>query len=200
METPSATSRKPVPLTSMDACPDPLDRSRYYAEFAPLVHRLIRQYGQDADLREELTGELYCRFCALMESFDPNRGVPLRAYIVHQLSYAAHTYARQQWRIRKKEMAWEFAESHLEYREAIDPTAEWLSKMAQRQIAQALPSALEQLSARQRNIVIWRYYEERSTEEIAESLAIKTATVRSLLRHALTKLRKAIQAIDPQWD
>lgn len=173
-----------------------VDRDRLYAEFAPLVRRLIRQYGQDANMREDLAGEIYCRFCALLEAYDPLRGVPLRPYIVRQLSLATYTYARQQWRIRKREATWEIEETRAENTAAFDPTADWLASLAQDQAAALLPAAMEKLPARQRNVVIWRYYEERSFEDIAELLAVQPTTVRSLLRHGLNNLRKAIGSAD----
>jgi RNA polymerase sigma factor (sigma-70 family) len=183
----------PMPAAFLDI---EADRDRLYAEFAPLVRRLIRQYGQDASMREDLAGEIYCRFCALLEAFDPMRGVPLRPYIVRQLSLATYTYARQQWRIRKREATWEIEEARAEQTAAFDPTADWLASLAQDQAAALLPAALEKLPARQRNVVIWRYYEERSFEDIAELLSVQPTTVRSLLRHGLNNLRKAIGAAD----
>ena len=39
-------------------------------------------------------------------------------------------------------------------------------------------------------------YEERSFEEIAEFLGVQPTTARSLLRHGLNNLRKAIGAAD----
>lgn len=40
-------------------------------------------------------------------------------------------------------------------------------------------------------MVIWRYYEHRSFEDIAETLGVRVATTRSLLRHGLNSLRRA---------
>src|SRR5947207_14177253 len=54
------------------------DREALYAEFQPLVRRLIRQYGDDAEMRQDLAGEIFFRFCILLASYDPCRGVPLR--------------------------------------------------------------------------------------------------------------------------
>jgi len=172
------------------------DRDRWYAEFAPLVRRLIRQYGQDAEMREDLTGEIYCRFCALYEAFDPTRGVPLRPYMVHQLTHATYTYARQQWRVRKRESTWERAEVRAELRDSFDPTDDWLTALTQEQIAALLPAAFRKLAPRQRSVVIWRYFEERSFEEMAEMLGVRPVTVRSMLRHGLHNLRKAMEAHD----
>jgi DNA-directed RNA polymerase specialized sigma24 family protein len=46
--------------------------------------------------------------------------------------------------------------------------------------------------------VLWRYYESRSFEEIAEILQVRPSTVRSLLRHGVNRLRREIlEAADP---
>src|SRR6266700_1170068 len=45
-------------------------RDILYAELQPLVRRLISQYGDDAESRKDLAGEIYCRFCTSFESFD----------------------------------------------------------------------------------------------------------------------------------
>lgn len=186
----------PAPF-GLDADPtDNAGRDLLYGEFASLVRRLIRQYGRNADMREDLAGEIYCRFCALHDAFDPERGVPLRPYLVRQLSLATYTYARQQWRIQKREAAWETEEVRAEQSAAFDPTVDWLTALAQDQALALLPAAMQKLPARQRNVVIWRYYEERSFEEIAELLGVQPGTARSLLRHGLNSLRKAIGSAD----
>ena len=147
-------------------------------------------------MREDLGGEIYCRFCNLLGAFDPTRGIPLRPYMVRQLSMATYTYARHQWRTRKREAAWETEEFHVEQKAAFDPTLDWLAALALDQAASLLPAALAKLPARQRNVIIWRYYEERSFEEIGGLLAILPTTARSLLRHGLNNLRKNIGSTD----
>jgi len=173
-----------------------MDRDRLFAEFAPLVRRLIRQYGQDANIREELPGEIYCRFCALFEAYDPSRGIPIRPYLVRQLSMATYSFARHHWRIQKRETSWEFEDPQVNRACASDPTGDWLTSLAQEQIALYLPTALESLPARQRSVVIWRYFEERSFEEIGELLDILPSSARSMLRHGLNNLRKAIGSLN----
>jgi RNA polymerase sigma-70 factor (ECF subfamily) len=186
----------PAPF-GLDADPtDYTDRDLLYAEFAPLVRGLIRQYGQNAEMREDLAGEIYCRFCALLDVFDPARGVPLRAYIVRQLTLATYTYARQQWRIQKREATWEIEEARAEQRVAFDPTADWLAALAHSHALSLLPAAMNKLPARQRNVIFWRYFEERSFEEIAGIISVQPTTARSLLRHGLNNLRKLIGSAD----
>ena len=182
-------------LTPVRSEANPVDRDGLYAEFAPLVRLLVRKYGQYADMREDLPGEIYCRFCALLDAFDPTRGIPLRPYMVHQLTNATYTYARQQWRLRQREATWERVAGYAELRESFDPTEDWLTALTQDQIASLLPAAIDKLPLRQRTVVIWRYFEERSYEEMAEMLGVQPVTVRSMLRHGLNKLRKSIGAI-----
>ncbi len=166
------------------------DRDALFAEFAPLVQRLVRRYGKTAELRRDLPGEIYYRFCGLLDAFDPDRGIPLRPYLVRQLTAATYTYARQHWRTACREFAFQDAELEVGFGWEEDPTSTWVDALTRQSVASRLPEALASLPLRQRQVVIWRYYEERSFEEIAEILGVKSASVRSLLRHGLAKLRQ----------
>ena len=133
----------------------------------------------------------YCLFSAHLNAYNSSRGVPLRPYIVRVLSASVFTYARKQWKLEERETALELTEdSHPAF--VVDPTSAWMHRVSQQQVIEALPLSLSQLPERQRKVVIMRYYEQRSFEEIAELLDIKAATARSLLRHGLTSLRKHI--------
>lgn len=180
---PVVTSDSDTPV----AMGNSLDCDSLYKEFAPLVRRLIRQFGQDTDMREDLAGELYDRFRSLVEAFDPGRGAPLYPYLVRQLSLAAYAYARRQEDVPCRET---------EEAVAFRPTEDWSAALARDQASSPLPAAMENLPVRQRSVLIWRYYEERSFEEIAEILAVQPGTARSLLRRGLDNLRKAIRSAD----
>ena len=172
-----------------------VERDSLYGEFQPLVRRLVRQYGDSNEAREDLTGEIYYRFCRLLDCFDPSRGIPLKPYLVRQLSASIYTYARHQWRRQKREIAMELESGLIDLHYAEDPSRQWDEKLTLGHVRQGLPDALMQLSLRQRQVVVWRYYESRSFEEIAERLGIQTATARSILRHGLTNIRhKLIRA------
>lgn len=167
-----------------------IQQNQLFAEFQPLVRRLIRQYGENSDVRNDLEGEIYYRFCMLLKAYDPDRGVPLRPYLVRQLSASIYTFARQRWRSQHREVSLQLFTSETVPRQSIDPTPDWDDAIDLQQFKRSLPAAIGMLSERQRNVVIWRYYEDRSFEEIAAKLGIQTATARSLLRHALTHLRE----------
>ena len=169
------------------------EREVLFADFQPLVRRLIRQYGEDQELRQDLAGEIYWRFCNLLDAYDPSRGIPLRAYIVRTLTASVYTYSRSQWRRQHREVSLEVDNGTNEPALSMDdPSSEWDKDLMTQDVLNTLPQAISQLPLRQRQVVIWRYYESRSFEEIAETLKIRPATARSLLRHGLNNLRRKI--------
>jgi RNA polymerase sigma factor (sigma-70 family) len=174
------------------------ERDALFASFRPLVQRLIRKYGDNAEMRKDLEGEIFCLFSGLLEAYDPARGVPLHGYLVHQLTCSVYTFVRRRWRQEGREVSLEMREeagSAIAAPQAtIDPTDEWDEAMAMEQVRKMLPTAIAQLPLRQRQVVVWRYFEHRSFEEIAEALGgVQVATTRSLLRHGMNSLRRAFE-------
>ena len=171
---------------------DGLDREALFASFQPLVRRLIRQYGEDAELRQDLAGEIYCRFCTLLDLFDPARGIPLRAYLVRTLTASVYTFTRSHWRRQHREVSLDSGLKVLESAQSYDPSRQWDRDLVTEEVLRHLPEAIGKLPLRQRKVVIWRYYEARTFEEIAATLHVRPATARSLLRHGLNNLRRQI--------
>ena len=167
-----------------------IDREWLYSQFAPLVRRLIIQYGTCPHLRDELVGEIYCRFCALLNVYDPSRGVPLRPYLVRQLSASVYTFVRAYRHSAGREMPLETSLDEVRRDLRADPTDEWDHSMAIDSIGHIIPEALSQLSERQQKVVLWRYYHDCSFEEVAKRLNVQVATARSLQRHALNNMRR----------
>ena len=127
-------------------------------------------------------------FNDLLEAFDPKRGVPLKAYLVHQLRTSVYTLARRNWRHDKREISLELRE---DVTGEMDPSKQWDDAIAMQKVRDMLPEAISQLPLRQRQVVVWRYFEHRSFEEIAEALGgVQVATTRSLLRHGMNTLRR----------
>jgi RNA polymerase sigma factor (sigma-70 family) len=175
------------PLPAPDA---PTPRAALWEDMQPLVRRLVRQYGEDAELRQDLPGVIYCRFCALLEAYDPARGIPLRPYLVRQMTAATYTYVRSRWRQERRETSLDASAGALEPSTPEDPSRQWDHELSLEKVLSALPGAIACLPLRQRQVVVWRYYEARSFEEIAELLEIRPATARSILRHGLNNLRR----------
>nr|UXE44302.1 hypothetical protein Hi04_10k_c1889_00023 [uncultured bacterium] len=186
------------PIEAPACCPPRTDpeREALYADMQPLVRRLLNQYGQDPELRQDLEGEIYCRFCLLLEAYDPARLVPLRAYVVRTLPPAVYSFVRSYWRRQHRETALDEGTSLRSSWRALDPTDVWDERLVLQEVLKALPDAIARLPLRQRQVVIRRYYESRSFEEIATSMEIRVATARSLLRHGINNLRRQIVVPD----
>ena len=164
-------------------------RDFLYAQFTPLIRRLVRKYADLPEVREDLAGELYCCFCNLVSDYEPERGIPLRPYLVRHLTAFAYTYARRGWSRRGREVHMDVSNQlfHL-----LDPTSdseEWTDRLAKEQVLDSLPFAIARLPRQQRRAIIWRYYGNLSYEEIARRLEVEVTTARSQVRHAITNLK-----------
>ncbi len=205
---PKISSRDEVVRTSetfmekarLAVIPASIDRESLFRDFQPLVRRLIRQYGDTPEMRQDLSGEIYCRFCALLDAFDPTRGIPLRPYLVRQLTASVYTYARHGWRRNRREVSLDLSDGAFDHAYSDDPSREWDERLAMDQVLQSLPDSIARLPKRQRQVVVWRYYEQRPFEEIAELLNVQLATARSLLRHGLNNLRRQMASNFPNWE
>ena len=67
-------------------------------------------------------------------------------------------------------------------------------------VVRMLPEMIAQVPLRQRQVVIARFYEGRSFEDIAETLSIRPATARSLLRHGLNRMRQNLTTLTNKKD
>lgn len=169
------------------------DREAVYEELQPLIRRLLYQFGKTPELRQDLSGELYYRFCRLMADYDPSRGIPLSPYLVHMLQQHAYNYVRTFWRDESRSSSLEVEESNGNI-PAADESSNCLKRLITEELLDALPAVIAKLPHRQRLVVVWRYYEYRSFDEIAEMLTIQPATARSLLRHGLEAMRRQLRA------
>ncbi|MGV3722186.1 MAG: sigma-70 family RNA polymerase sigma factor [Actinomycetota bacterium] len=163
-----------------------------YEQFSPLVGSLMRRYGSTPELRKDLQGEIYCQFRQLVDSYDLDRGIPIAAYLARMLSQRIFNYVRDYWR---GENRYVHLEPELLEGVTFTGTVEvngFEDELQAQEVLNALPAAIAALPHRQRLVLVWRYYEERSFEQIANELGIQPATARSLLRHAITSLRSRL--------
>lgn len=73
---------------------------------------------------------------------------------------------------------------------ATDPHASWVEGAAVRQ-------ALTRLTAKQRAVLVLRYYEDQSEAQIADTLGVSAGTVKSQASVGLRRLRELLPALDP---
>jgi RNA polymerase sigma factor (sigma-70 family) len=183
------SSRGYVPrLVGPDECPRDPDCDALLAQFQPLVNSLIRRYGKTPELRKDLVGEIHYQFCKLVAAYNPDRGIPICAYITHMLSQSVFNYVRDFWRRESRYVPLDGTELNDRARVPTENPCD--QKLMAEEVWNALPAAIARLPHRQRLVVVWRYYDGRSFDEIAVQLGVKPATARSLLRHAIAALRR----------
>ena len=56
-----------------------------------------------------------------------------------------------------------------------------------------LEAAMKYLTVEEKNIILLKYYEDLTLQQIAETLDMKLGTVKTILYRALRKLRKALE-------
>lgn len=173
--------------------PDANNREAVYSALEPLVKRLVRKYAAGREERDDLHSEIYLCFCTLYRAYDPSRGIPLRPYLVANLPRSVYTHVRSGWRRQRREapagVLSEDLLDQLQQSRTPAPTVSWDPCTELEDVVGRLPGALARVPLRQRQVVIGRFYDGRSFEEIAASLEVKPATARSLLRHGLANLR-----------
>ena len=180
---------------------DGTDRDKLFGRFDPWLKRLMRRYRMTPESREDAYGELYCHFCGLLDRYDPRRGVPLEPYLYRQLGAFLYTHVRSGWRRSRREVP-VYADDGVENVgcPAGDPTREWDDRLLKSHVGSLLPQAFREIPDRQQHVITMRYYQELSYEEIAERLAIRPATARSLARHGLQSLREWMRKRRIAWD
>ena len=77
-----------------------------------------------------------------------------------------------------------------------DPTPGPSEQLRRQERAAALYSALDRLTARERDAILLRILEGLSTAEVARILAVKEVSVRSLIHRGLKKLRQMDELIE----
>lgn len=161
-------------------------------EYEPMIGLICQSFARDEDHAEDLAQETWSLVCAKARSFDGTgtfRGWLYRVTMNVCLSDVRSRKARDEQLGRyAREMS-----SHRD-RERLDPLAE----TERRELQHAIYRALPQLSENEREALILRIFEGRAPSEIAETMGIATATVRSHVRHAINRLRRMME--DPNND
>lgn len=172
-------------------------REALFAEYRPLVRRLMCRYGQDAEVRQDLEGEIYLQFFRLLQEYDPRRGIPFRAYVVSHLPHLVYSVMRGRWRRENRETPLAPEKEALLVDES-NPFADLDLGLSAEQLKSHIDRAIDLLPERQRQIVIERYYQHKDYEAIAAAMDLKPASVRSLLRTGLNTLRSRLAYLNAE--
>ena len=141
-------------------------------EFQPLTGALLRRYGTNPEVRQDLRSEIHSRLWKLRR--EPGEAQNREAAARRMASHV-HEYAVSHW-------------GALPDGDLPDHDT------ARGSVRSALPAAIARLPHRQRVALVWHYFEDRDVVEIARLLRTTQPAVRVLLHQALASVRGSAQS------
>ncbi len=162
---------------SIDVTPEAL-----YETYRDPVARYIGARVQNPYDREDLLQQVFLNAIAALDRYDPSRAAP-GTWIYTITRNTVIDYYRKQ---EREPVPAELEDSTLYEAEAD-------ARLLTEETLEALAEALEQLSKRERDIIILRFYHGLSAQETAKRVGVSYANVRYLQYAALKKLRRCLE-------
>jgi len=151
--------------------------------YAPLVHGIVsRALGPDAEV-EDVTQEIFYRLFSRIGTL--RKPEALRSFVI---SFAVRIV---KWELRRRR-----ARRWLTLSETGDVPEDQLLVMnaESRYALRRLYSLLDQLSTRERLVLVLRHVEGMTLEEIAEAMELSLATIKRVLRRASLRVSALVDA------
>ena len=163
---------------------DPRALAELYDRYGRMVFGLILRIVQDRGAAEDLVQETFLRVWNRVGGFDSEQGA-IGPWLLAVARNRAIDYLR--YRDRRPE-------SSLELNETENPTlfADVQADPLRFDLVRQVKSALEKLTAQQREAIELAYFEGMSQTEIAEKMRQPLGTVKSWMRRALQQLREEL--------
>jgi len=163
---------------------DPRALAELYDRYGRMVFGLILRIVQDRGAAEDLVQETFLRVWNRVGGFDSEQGA-VGPWLLAVARNRAIDYLR--YRGRRPE-------SLLELNETENPTlfADVQADPLRFDLVRQVKSALEKLTAQQREAIELAYFEGMSQTEIAEKMRQPLGTVKSWMRRALQQLREEL--------
>lgn len=145
--------------------------------------RTAQLITRDPALAEDVVQECFLQAARSIEHYDPAR--PFEPWFMRSVLNRAIKTAQQSNRqpITESDLDVEWFENLPERLKSVE------AEMDELAFQEEVRSALEQLSPRQRAVIVQRYFLEWSEKEMAENLSIAPGTVKWLLNAAKNRLR-----------
>jgi RNA polymerase sigma-70 factor (ECF subfamily) len=160
-------------------------------EHAPLVLAVTRSFARDLDHAEDLFQEVWHHTYRKRSSFSG------RGSFAAWLHRVATNVCRSEYRARKVR-----SDAVEGFQRVSHPaTLGWspmdpLQRMQRQELHERLHRAMAHLSEREHEALVLRVLEGLSAEEAAGVMGVRKATVRSLVRHAIKRLRTVMEEAD----
>lgn len=161
-----------------------VDHERIYRAHKTRILNLCRLLLHDSDEAEDVAQEVFLRAFERLTSQDPP--TVWEAWLVRVAVNACRDRQRSAWWKSRRRPG------------DLDELAPWLSSSSEeearsREWQSRVWEQLQSLNNKQRNVFVLRYIEGWSTSEVAETLNLTTAAVKTHLFRAVRHLRKAVE-------
>ena len=178
---------------------EPIDIDRLRARDEALLKQLVRQisprmlaairpYARDDDDADDLLQDSWIRVMDQLDNFRQNGSFP--AWAIAVAKNVARTARRRRERTGEQRAAPESTEEVLD--RGPNPEEELLSNERRK----LLSSALARLPDRERDIMVLRFIEGRSTTEAAASIGVRVRSARAMQRRAIHRLRSMFDLME----
>lgn len=157
-----------------------------YDRYFERVYRYVWYRVRDEQETEDITSEVFFRTLRAMPRYEPRQ--PFLAWVYRIARNAVIDRARAQ----RPRLSFEDALAHPGVDRVVDPDAEILATDRRAR----LRSAIAKLTPEQQEVVVLRFIEGLSTDEVGQVMGKRAGTVRGLQFRALQSLRKYITAED----
>ena len=153
------------------------------------VFNLIVRMVRDPALAEDLAQETFVKVFTRLASYDP--GYKFASWILKIAQNTTIDHLRQ---ARPRTASLDSTDDSTEAAPCDSTTPSPLALVERKELADVLDVAIDRLRPEYRQVVILRYQEELSYEEIAETLALPLGTVKSYLHRARSELAEMMTA------
>lgn len=160
---------------------DPHAFAELVKQYTGVVYNVTYRFTNNAAEAENLTQETFLRAWNALPRIALDR--PLKPYILKIAVNLCHDWAEQ------NQVAGATLDDHAETLAAGD-AADPLQNASDRELRERVHAKLELLSPLQRTVIVMRYTEEMSYQEMATALDLPLNTVRTLLHRAKARLRE----------
>ncbi len=162
--------------------------------YQKLVYNLLFQMVRSHEIAADLTQDSFLKVFKSLHMF--RRGANFKPWLLRIATNSCLNYLRDNKQSSSLDALLE-TEPYMEPACSINVEREVELRISQ----QELFTALEQLSARQRNVFVLRYHHDLSYEDIASIAGESVSTIKSMLFRVRDKLRKILgQSPDVQQD
>lgn len=151
-----------------------------YQKFAPMIYRYVAYRAPEFDA-EDLTGEVFVKMVEGLPTYRITE-VPFEAWLYRIAAARVADY----YRYHKRHVEVELDE---DTPQGDSLPEEWL---LEQQELTGLRTALQQLTGEQQSILIWRFVERKSHEEVALLLNRSVSAVKTIQHRALNQLAQLL--------